>query len=146
MRQRHAQIALLFALATPAALAGDAGTALAFPADDPGLAWGPCPDFMPEGCEIAVLQGDPAGESSDIFFKVPGNSMIPHHRHSSSERMVLVSGQLQVNYDGHEPRTLKPGMYAYGPPELGHSAACAAGEPCILFIAFDAPVDALPTN
>ncbi|MDX1753335.1 MAG: hypothetical protein R3259_09135 [Salinimicrobium sediminis] len=28
--------------------------------DDKDLQWGPCPDFMPNGCEIAILHGDPA--------------------------------------------------------------------------------------
>ncbi|GAB2650884.1 cupin domain-containing protein [Arenimonas aestuarii] len=138
--------ALVLLLASPAALAGDTEPALAVSADDAGLAWGPCPDFMPEGCGIAVLHGDPAGPSSDVFFKVPGGSVIPHHWHTSPERMVLVSGELEVRYDGQESRTLRAGMYAYGPARLGHSAVCAAGEPCILFISFTAPVDAVPTD
>ncbi len=138
--------ALVLLIASPAVLANDPGAALAFSADDPGLAWGPCPEFMPEGCQITVLNGDPAGPSSDVFFKVPGGSVIPHHWHTSPERMVLVSGELQVSYDGHEAQTLRTGMYAYGPARLGHSAVCAAGEACILFISFSAPVDAVPTD
>lgn len=138
--------ALLLALAGPTTLASRTEPALAFATDDPGLAWGPCPAFIPEGCQIAVLHGDPALANADVFFKVPGDFTIPHHWHSSAERMVLVSGTLQVSYDGQEPRTLRPGMYAYGPARLGHSAVCAPGEPCILFIAFEAPVDAMPSN
>ena len=37
---------------------------------------------------------------------------------------------------------LEPGMYAYGPPRLAHRAVCGSGAPCVLFIAFDAPMDA----
>lgn len=139
-----------FALLAALALAGapcqsnETAPALAFAIDDPALAWGPCPDFIGEGCQIAVLHGDPAGNNADVFFKVPGGFTIPHHWHTSAERMVLVSGELAVSYDGHPTQTLKVGMYAYGPPRLGHSAVCAGGADCILFIAFEAPVDAVP--
>jgi hypothetical protein len=119
--------------------------ALAFKYMDARLKWGPCPPFLGQGCEIAVLHGDPAKPNTDIFFKVPGNFAIPHHWHSSAERMVLVSGELQVTYDGQPTATLTPGMYAYGPPRLPHEAFCARGEPCVLFIAFEGPIDAVPT-
>ena len=34
--------------------------ALAVTHTDKQLVWGACPDFIPKGCEIAVLHGDPA--------------------------------------------------------------------------------------
>ena len=105
------------------------------------LTWGNCPEFMPEGCNIAVLHGDPATKNSDILFKVPANSDIPSHWHNSAERMVLVSGEMDVTYEGEETKSLKPGYYAYGPPKKLHTAKCKTG-PCILFIAFELPVDA----
>lgn len=113
---------------------------------DAKLQWGPCPAFMPKGCEIAVLHGDPAKPNADIFFKVPGNVSIPRHWHTSAERMVLVSGRLEVTYDGQGPVVLKPGTYAYGPAKAPHKAFCAKGAACVLFIAFEAPVDALPAQ
>ena len=118
--------------------------AVAWDAADPALAWGPCPEFLPEGCAIAVLHGDPAGPNSDILFKVPAGAAIARHWHTSAERMVLVSGELHVTYDGQDTATLKLGMYAYGPAKLPHSAHCADGDPCILAIAFESPVDAFP--
>lgn len=120
--------------------------ALAFTFKDPALKWGPCPPFIPAGCEIATLHGDPAKPNPDVFFKVPANFTIPHHWHSSAERMVLVSGELTVTYDGQAPATLKPGMYAYGPARHPHVATCAEGDPCVLFIAFEGPVDAFPVE
>ena len=115
-------------------------------AQDPGLEWGPCPPFMPEGCAIAVLHGDPAQANADVFLKVPGGAVIPRHRHTSAERMVLVSGQMRVTYDGQQETVLHPGSYAYGPATLPHVGTCAAGEPCVLFIAFESPVDAMPVG
>lgn len=113
---------------------------------DKQLQWGPCPAFIPKGCEIAVLHGDPAKPNADIFFKVPANFTIPKHWHTSAERMTLVSGTLHVTYDGHKTAMLKPGMYAYGPSKLPHSAYCAKGAPCVLFIAFESPVDAIASD
>ena len=140
-------LSTLLVTVCPAVLAETAADpALAFAFKDASLKWGPCPDFIPKGCEIAVLHGDPAKPNADIFFRVPANFTIPHHWHTSAERMVLVSGKLQVTYDGQKPTTLKPGMYAYGPAKLPHKAVCGKGDPCVLFIAFEGPVDAIPTD
>lgn len=113
-------------------------------AQDAQLQWGPCPPFMPAGCGLAVLHGDPSKANADVFLKLPANAAIPEHWHTSAERMVLVSGELSVTYKGQAKVILKPGMYAYGPPKLPHSASCGGGAPCVLFIAFESAVDALP--
>jgi mannose-6-phosphate isomerase-like protein (cupin superfamily) len=127
------------------------GTAVAnepikWTADDPDLEWGPCPEFFPEGCGLAVLQGNPEEKNADVLLRVPGNSEIPHHWHTSAERMVLIQGEFVIHNDGHDPVTMQAGTYAYGPPELPHTAACRSDEDCLLFIAFEEPVDAVPTD
>ncbi len=132
-------VAILFA----AAPASAQQSPLARTAGDPSLKWSGCPDFMPRGCGIAVLHGDPAKDNADVFFRVPANAEIPRHWHTSAERMVLVAGEMSISYDGHAPLTLKPGGYAYGPPKLPHSAVCGDAGPCVLFIAFESPVDAI---
>lgn len=113
-------------------------------AADPALQWGPCPEGMPAGCGIAVLHGDPARPNSDIFLRVPGGAAIPPHGHSSAERMILVTGELEVKYQGAPPELLRAGHYAYGPAKRPHQATCRSGDPCTLFIAFEGPVDVLP--
>jgi mannose-6-phosphate isomerase-like protein (cupin superfamily) len=118
--------------------------ALVVAADDAQLEWGPCPDFIPAGCEIAVLHGDPAIPNVDILFKVPGDFTIPAHRHTSAERMILLSGELHVTYEGQETAIVEVGSYAYGPAERTHEAYCVQGDACVLFIAFEAPLDAYP--
>lgn len=124
--------------------AGD--SALVYNAEDKVLQWTPCPEFMPESCRISVLHGNPANPNADIFFKLQGNTSVPKHTHTSAERMVLVSGELEVNYDGQQPELMTAGNYGYGPPEKPHSASCVSDEPCVLFIAFEEPVDAFPVN
>ena len=131
-------------LAAFASAAVAAEPALARSASDPNLDWGPCPDFFPSGCEIAVLHGDPAKPNADVFFRVPGNYKLPKHWHSSAERMVLVAGELSVTYEGQAAVILSPGMYAYGPPERPHYGRCVSDHACTLFIAFEEAVDATP--
>jgi quercetin dioxygenase-like cupin family protein len=99
---------------------------------------------MPAGCGLAVLHGDPAKANADVFLKLPANAGIPEHWHTSAERMVLVAGELSVTYKGQARVVLKPGMYAYGPAKLPHSASCGGGRSCVLFIAFESAVDAVP--
>lgn len=143
MRRLPASAALMLLLASPFATAFAQDVPLARTAGDAALQWGGCPDFMPKGCEIAVLHGDPAKSNADVFFKVPANAAIPRHWHTSPERMVLVAGELHVTYDGHATAVLRPGTYAYGPARMPHKAACGDAGPCVLFIAFESPVDAV---
>ena len=100
------------------------------------------PTPVSEGVRVAVLRGDPSEPNADVFLKVPANYTIPPHWHTSAERMVLVSGELHVEYEGHSLSVLKPGTYAYGPAKAPHKASCKAFAACVLFIAFESPVDA----
>ena len=120
--------------------------ALTHTADDAQLQWGPCPPFLPKGCAIAVLHGDPAKDNLDVFFKLPAKSTLPLHWHTSAERMVLVAGELHVTYDGQKTAVLRAGTYAYGPAKQPHKGFCASAVPCVLFIAFESPLDAVPVK
>ena len=110
-------------------------------ATDPTLKWGPCPAPFPTGCELTVLHGDPAKPNADVLLRMPGGYVIPAHRHSSAERMILVGGQLEVKYRGAPAATLNPGNYAYGPANVPHRATCVGTAQCHLFVAFEGPVD-----
>lgn len=127
----------------PASTAGVARER-AMGADDPRLAWSPCPPLFAAGCQIAVLQGDPSKPNADLFFRIPGGYVLPPHSHTSAEHLVLVSGELDVHYKGRPATRMKTGDYAYGPPGLPHLGHCRSKTPCTLFIAFELPVDALP--
>jgi len=116
---------------------------LATQATDAKLKWGPCPPIFSGDCNIAVLNGDPAKPNADVFLRIGGGMTLPVHRHSSAERMILVSGRLRVDYRGAPPVTLMPGSYAYGPAGLPHLAVCLSKQRCTLFIAFEGPVDAM---
>jgi quercetin dioxygenase-like cupin family protein len=137
---------LLVTLTVAAAFAQGREQAATWSAQDPQLQWGPCPAFMPAGCGLAVLNGDPAKPNADVFLRIPARTTIPEHWHTSAERMVLVSGELAVSYQKQPEVVLKPGMYAYGPAKLPHSASCRGDAPCVLFIAFESAVDAVPVS
>jgi quercetin dioxygenase-like cupin family protein len=124
----------------------DQEQAITWTAADTQLKWGPCPPFMPKGCGVAVLHGDPAKDNVDVFLKLPAKSSIPLHWHTSAERMVLVAGELQVTYEGQKMAVLKPGTYAYGPARRPHEGICVSAVPCVLFIAFESPPDAVPVE
>lgn len=129
--------------AQPGLAQDSSATPLALQATDTKLKWGPCPPIFSGDCNIAVLNGDPAKPNADVFLRIGGGTVLPVHRHSSAERMILVSGRLRVDYRGAPPVTLMPGSYAYGPAGVPHSAVCLGRQRCTLFIAFEGPVDAV---
>jgi quercetin dioxygenase-like cupin family protein len=145
-KSRAMRAAICFLAMFTSTQAADQEKAITWTADDSRLQWGPCPAFLPEGCRIAVLNGDPAKANADVFFKVPAGSKLPLHWHSSAERMVLVAGELLVTYEGQAAATMKAGTYAYGPARQPHSGTCVSAAPCVLFIAFESPVDAVPVT
>jgi quercetin dioxygenase-like cupin family protein len=134
--------ALIAGLAAHASALADEG-AFIRTAASAEIAWGPCPEFMPQGCALAVLQGNPAEKNADVFFRLPAGTTAPLHWHTSAERMVLVSGEMTVQYAGQEPVVMRAGTYAYGPARLQHVATCSSDQDCVLFIAFEEPVDAI---
>jgi mannose-6-phosphate isomerase-like protein (cupin superfamily) len=116
--------------------------AFTYAMNDERIVWADCPAFFAKGCKLGILQGDPSKPNSDVVFKTPGNYDLPEHWHTSAERMVLISGEMDLTYKGQETIQMTPGMYIYGPPKLPHTGRCVSAEPCELFIAFEGPIDA----
>ena len=144
---RIAPLAALVSLLSCATLAAAdvPAKAVSARASDPSVQWAPCPPVFAPGCQMSVVQGDPSKPHADVWLKVPAGYTIAAHSHSSAEHMTLVSGTLEVRYQGQKATALKPGDFAYGPPKLPHVAACrSGGKPCVLFIAFEEAVDAAP--
>lgn len=40
-----------------------------------------------------------------------GGDTVPQHWHTSVERMVPLTGTMQVNYDGQDPMVIQAGTY-----------------------------------
>jgi mannose-6-phosphate isomerase-like protein (cupin superfamily) len=112
---------------------------------DANLIWNPAPDFFPN-CSFTILNGDMSKPNLDFFFKIEPNTEVVSHSHNSPERMIIITGELEVTYEGEATRILKPGSYAYGPAGKPHKAKCLDSGPCVLFIALVDPFDVKPTE
>ena len=110
---------------------------------DKSLIWLPAPDFFPK-CSFTILHGEMTKPNLDLFFKIEPNTEVVNHTHKSPERMILMSGDLEVQYEGEQSRIVRAGSYLYGPANKPHKAKCLDNGPCVLFIAlvetFDATV------
>jgi quercetin dioxygenase-like cupin family protein len=146
-RTRATLLAAVFlgsAALAPVALAQSSGALTTFKPTDAALKWGACPEGLPKGCQVAVLNGDPGKPNADVFLRLPGKSKVPPHKHTSAERIVMMQGTLRVTYEGSKPTTVGKGAYLYGPAGAVHEATCTSAEACVLFIAFEQPVDFVP--
>jgi quercetin dioxygenase-like cupin family protein len=95
----------------------------------------------PDKVFMSAVHGDLKHGNADVVVKFPAGFISPQHWHATAERMVLLSGEMHLTYDGHETMTLKPGSYAYGPAKLAHTTVCTKDGPCVLFIATELPFD-----
>lgn len=111
--------------------------------NDSDIVWNPAPEFFP-GCSFTILHGDISEPNLDLFFRIEPNTEIINHTHNSAERMVLISGELEVQYEGEKHQILKAGTYAYGPANKPHRAKCLNSGQCVLFIALVDPFNAEP--
>jgi quercetin dioxygenase-like cupin family protein len=59
----------------------------------PAVQWGPAPDVLPPGAQIAVLEGNPgaAGEFT-LRLKFPNGYRIPPHTHPTAENVTVLTG------------------------------------------------------
>lgn len=123
----------------------DTENSIATTIDNKDLKWLPAPDFFPD-CSFTILHGDITKPNLDFFFKIEPNTEVVNHTHNSPERMILISGDLEVQYQGEKAVVLRAGSYAYGPAGKPHKAKCLDNGPCVLFVALVDPFDAVPIN
>ena len=112
-------------------------TALAAPATEatlvPGTAqkWEAVPDSG--GVQIAPLWGDLHKEAHGAMVQFPAGIRHPLHTHTSSLRIVIVSGNFLYGPEGGPEQAYGPGSYLMIPGGLRHTGGCTAAAPCILF-------------
>lgn len=69
------------------------------------VAWRPCPQNLPSGCEIAVLEGNP--QTPDLFtvrFRLTDEFVMPPHTHPKDERVTVLKGHMSVAFGMDESR------------------------------------------
>ena len=141
MREKWCALAL-FTFSSLAA----ADSALTHQVGDRYLNWIACPQAFVRGCSVAYVHGGPGKPNSDIFLRIPGWSGIPTHWHSSAQRMIVLSGELELGHDGSETNTYTPGSYLYTPRRNAHGGHCRSEEDCVVFIALEQPLDVFTTD
>lgn len=98
--------------------------------------WGPAPPFIQPGAQLAVLEGNPMGESGDytIRLKMPDGYKIAPHFHPLRENVTVLSGTLKVGmgdtFDAGKMMSFGAGSFAYLDPSMHHYAG-ASGETVI---------------
>lgn len=61
------------------------------------IEWGPAPPSLPAGAQAARLLGSPAEEGPFVLrLKFPAGFIVPPHRHSKDEFIVVLSGDLVI--------------------------------------------------
>ncbi len=99
------------------------------------LNWGPAPEMLPGGAQLAVLEGNPtkAGEFT-MRLKMPDGYKIPPHFHPVMEHVTLVSGSFKVGmgdaFDQAKMAAVPVGAFAWIKPGT-HHFAMAQGETVI---------------
>lgn len=94
--------------------------------------WQPCPPGLPEGCTMAVLEGDPMGE--DLFtvrFRTDREFLLPPHWHPKDERVTVIAGKAAVafgeNATREEATEFGPGDYYVNARHAVHTVWLEAG-------------------
>src|SRR5436190_6142477 len=61
------------------------------------IKWGPAPNVLPRGAQIAVVSGDPFKDGLYVVrLKMPSNYEIPAHNHPTSEYVTVLSGHFHI--------------------------------------------------
>lgn len=88
--------------------------------------YGPGPDAVPPGAELAVLEGDPSAQTGDytVRVKVQDGYVIGPHWHPKRENVTVVSGTLKFGMgdkmDEASMTAFPTGSFAYLDPSMHH--------------------------
>ena len=101
----------------------DVGAFELFPIDK--TTWKNGPPSLPNGAQIAVLEGDPAKEGPFVFrVKVPDGYRIPPHTHPKTERVTVISGTFNIGmgtkFDEKATKPMPAGTYGYWETGMKH--------------------------
>jgi len=107
--------------------------------------WHPVDPANPGSPAITALWGDPASGPYGALLRVPAGFESPPHRHSSDERVIVISGSSVHWVDGGSRETatvLRAGDFMMMPAGVSHvSAAASDDDDCLEFITMDGKFD-----
>lgn len=90
------------------------------------LTWVDVPS-LPPGAKVALIEGSMAHEGTiTARVKLPANFKIPPHYHDTVERVVVISGTVNIGmgdtFDEKKTTAMKPGTVLLMPPGMHHFA------------------------
>jgi anti-sigma factor ChrR (cupin superfamily) len=123
---RKILVATAFAL-LPASGAPVLAQDMRMPINADDIKWGPAPNVLPAGAQIAVVSGDPfKGDLYVIRLKLPANYKVPAHNHPTTEYVTVLSGDFHIGMgdklDVQKGRLLRAGGFAEAPAKMNHYA------------------------
>jgi hypothetical protein len=99
------------------------------------IKWGPAPDSLPPGAQMAVIDGDPGKPAPFVIrAKFPDGYKVMPHFHPADESITVLSGTFMVGmgdaWNDSSMTSLKTGEFARM-PKLMHHYAGSKGETII---------------
>lgn len=96
---------------------------------------------VPQCTSIAPLHGDMAKGPSTLMVRMRSGCMVPYHRHTPSEELVVLQGAPLAQMRGERPEMLKVGSYSQLPSGHIHRFRCTSKIDCLIFVVADAAFD-----
>ena len=97
------------------------------PVNTSQLKWGPAPDALPKGAQIAVLSGDPTKDGLYVVrLRLPAGYKVPAHNHPTAEMVTVLTGKFHLGMgdklDEKKAMLLAAGGFAEAPAKMNHYA------------------------
>jgi quercetin dioxygenase-like cupin family protein len=75
---------------------------------------------LPVCMTVAVQHGDPSKGSAALMLKFAPGCVVPWHRHTAGEQLILMSGKGSAQMKDGQSANMGPGDYAYLPAKSVH--------------------------
>jgi quercetin dioxygenase-like cupin family protein len=97
---------------------------LRLPLEPDGQAWKPYPAFRGSTADLPSL-------SCHASVLVHGHSPHPPHRHAEEELLLLLAGEVELDFAENGQARLRPGGLAYYPANFAHTLKATSAEPAM---------------
>jgi hypothetical protein len=89
---------------------------------------------LAQDADVACLQsalenGNPQTGPSTLVLKAPSGCVVPWHRHTAQEQLMVVTGEVIAEMTDHRPTPLEPDGFAMMPGRMAHQFTCRARSP-----------------
>ena len=89
----------------------------------------------------ALETGNPQNGPSTWILKAPAGCVVPWHRHTAQEQLLIVAGDVRAEMTDHPPTLLQAGGFAMMPGRMAHQFTCQGTQACVMFVTFDGVYD-----